>query len=450
MRVALRFPARLGALVLVTALLPTQGCVLEWIDYVTKLTQLASAGDEYRVRDLRVLAMEAEPAELRYPLSFLDEDASGEPLTLRARAFAYDPRGGEVQASFSVCVRSADDFNFVPLIDDLGEHTCVDVSEALSTDPSVARSLQPVERTVTAGPARGGGRLSDLDYQLHFDGEAVRGLAGKVRSALPELDPANVGRFQLLLVLRVSRVWLGTPEDEWAVLPLEARPALRDADPDEVATFLEENGAELCDPDSPRECVDPRYGGDPGYDPSQRDEVGGECGDGRTQVGEECDAPEEGWCTDECTIKVCETICAVDGPALEPRLFGVDVVEDGGLFGEARLSPTDDAELHDGDVVPLRPGERMWLQAVVRVDEGEELPEEDWRETGLRWYVFGDGSIVAPTDAFGSFSQGAIGSVEYASSAEAHQAGDREPLVIVAGGRAQRVLTLELAFESLR
>lgn len=452
---------RASALLALVALALAQGCVLEWVDYFSKLTQLGTGTGEHRVLDLRVLAIEAAPAELRYPLAFLDESADGSSgtLALRVEPFVYEPRGGDVDIAWSVCARQSSSLYGAPPLDSLGDASCLDADEAARFTGDVATSLAPLTTVVKASDEPGG-RLPGLERTLYVDGPALRALLAIAEADLSEEARTSMQRhLELLVVLRVSRVWLGTPEDEWAVLAVPVAPDLANAEPARLEAFLDEHDAELCEPDTTRDCTDPAQVFEPPEDFELPPDATMECGNGVLEWFEQCDPPLAGSCTEACMLdNICERTCILTLPANQvPLVYGVDRPDGIAYAQPPRATTVDDAALHDGDTVTLHPGEQVFFEAVV----DERVFAEDFALVGhgqsfatetpqLRWYTFGDGNLAAPVDFDGSYAgQGYNGGVLYASSADLHQPGEREPFVlVVADGRGgMRVVTLELAFE---
>lgn len=449
----MRAMVRLSLLFLVVTLALTQGCLLEWVDYFTKLSQTNSAGDPHRVRDLRVLAMEAQPAELRIPLEAYDDDHEASRVDLQVTAYAYDPRGGEVEAGFRLCL--------LPRLASFGggenvveSSTCLETGDVDNLPAAVAASLVPPSRVVTADSPATGGRLQGLEHTFHLDDAALRLLLEKAGG-----DASHLRGFELVLGLQVSRVWLGERETEWAVLRLPAGPDLGDAaNPALLQAFLDDEQAELCDPEAPRDCVDPVIV--ERFPPNEGGPLSGDaqCGDGFVEQNEQCDPPLDGECTEECQIaNLCERTCAFALPRNErPFVYGFDRIDEAQPFTLPRFSAASDAALHDGDVITLSPGDALGLLAVV--DEAS-VQQQTYPHGGdavfdeylqPRWYAFGPhGDFSEPRDFDGNFEGGTSAAVVYQSSAEGHSLGDREPVVLVTaddrGGMT--VVTLELAFE---
>lgn len=467
------------------ALASSTGCILEWVEWVQTLSTLGTAGDEHRVQDLRVLAIEAEPAELRYRLGVFEEGGDAlPPLTLSLEAFAYDPRGGEIQTTLQLCPKEAEVGRFFngAVID---FSACVGGEELGGLEPEVAAALAPIDRVLDADPTLPAGRIDGLTWRYVLTPAAQRAMLARAGVTDPVLHDVNVQ-----VVLRVSREFAGQRETEWAVLPISMRADLLAAGDEElVERALEEEERIICLPSDPqRDCIEPAWIPPPVPGPS-------ECGDEIVEGEEQCDPPDGLFCDDACQLlNVCERSClAYTEPNERPRAFGFDrdvTIQQGqgGEIPRARLADVDDTDLPPGAELPVSPGAAVSLAVVLDAasrqlyalpgggaivedprgrpdvdigdderppppDEPPALPEQTRtleEELATSWYIVGsDGAIDAPLTFDGLFvDQGFTGAIRYRTSVD-RQAGDRDPIfVVVNDGRGgMDVVHVELVYE---
>lgn len=408
------------------------GCVVEWLDWFDQIGNLDRVGDEYRVRDLRVLALEVDPPEIVYPAEVLtlDEDDARldemPPLRVRARGFAFDPRGGEISVGLQLCAGPYLD----PFLARATAFDCPEPDELAALPADVAAALSPIARTVAArvdeDPA---GPVDDLDFEFELSARALRELARQAGQTEPDLPPV-VAQVQLQVSRRVD----GQAENEVAVLPLYLRAdVLSDTAPPEVREAVLSNwNAEVCDPESPPDCIPAFPLGDP--------EAPHECGDLLVEGPELCDPPDGQLCDDECRIiGACAFTCVYDTPPnTRPRLYGFDAPSD--VVMEPRLSLVDDAEIRPGGVVRTAPGSIVHLRAVLdeaRVSERHMVvpppsfgpPSQTTDSLSFGWYLVGnDGDIVNPRE----FDNRAYvpGAISYQAPTD-RAPGDRDVIFVV-------------------
>jgi hypothetical protein len=442
------------------------GCIGEWIQYFEQIGAFGTFDDEYRVQDLRVLALEVEPPELRFPPEVLTLDvddpvfAALPPVRVRVEGYAYDPRGSEVAVELQLCAGPRSDF--FSSDDPFGGanvNVCASSGSTSDLPPDVAALLLPQRRTVVADVDEPGGRLPGLVWDLELGPRVLRELALRGGDELPTLDGVEVE-----VVMRVSTREHGELEAEWAVMPIVARPDLfaDDADPQARQDALDRANAEVCetsyepsdDPPSPdepppgaapeRDCIDPAYlfVEDPDSPPV--------CGNGVIERDEHCEPefaeffPFE--CGDDClfTAPVCERSCYfVLPPNTRPTVHGVDVV--GFVDYEPRRSDDANADVSSGGEVSASPGDVVRLQAVLGDERelrqntiggadgfGPRGPAAVFEEhQSMGWYVVGPlGAIVEPTAQGAFVDQGFTGAIGYSTPVE-RSAGDEDSVFLV-------------------
>lgn len=250
---AFRLSSRTIALLM--PLLLIGGCYMQdWLRFF----DFTVAKDAYRVRDLRVLSIRAEPAGLLVDPRVLggqpDETLPGVDLAVVVDAF--DPRGGAVAATISLCsgeeVRDGYSAYSVDLVQEPEGMTVAELVRGCAEVGVRSGELRGVAAPTTEDPF---GPVTGLAAHFHLRPSDLRMLASAVPSGLQDWTGAT-----LYIVAEVTRTIEGTLESETALLPMELR---RDAthptlDEQERAAVLEELGAErFCDEELLDDCVWP-------------------------------------------------------------------------------------------------------------------------------------------------------------------------------------------------
>jgi hypothetical protein len=430
--------ARLRLLRLLCAAIACAGAGACWPGWMEMFEQTPSS--EHRVEDLRVLAIDVEPASITVPaaLAYSDDGASLE-LSITPRIF--DPRGGTIELGVSLC-GSRDRFT-----------QCSGGGIAVTqrtVQAHGARPLGPVDETVRVTLTRA--QLAQLwaDVEVEF----------------PSLIPITV-----LINVSVVREVDGVTEREVAVLPLEARVNPLDAlVPNEDLRAVSLTRCASLDEDL--QC-----GGT---------QVTAVCGDDEIGPGEACDPPVIDMCSDVCqSVAFCPSqlpaLCArAATPNQRPLIAGL--IESSDLF-----VPVFDVEPDylPGARIPTQRGARLSIVPVLRSADQElralsqgaafegfgpgdtPLPVDDGatddegygcaplpsftcpmpESLSTRFYIAdGDAEIVAPSDEAGSYigNSGGHAGVTLFVGDEAGEV----PLVIVvsdgAGGMSVASFTLDV------
>jgi hypothetical protein len=395
---------------------------------------------EHRVEDLRVLAVDVEPASITVPAA-LAYASEGESLSLSLSPRIFDPRGGAIEMSVSLCA-SRDRFAQCS-----GDGIAV---TQRTVQAQGARPLGPVDETLRVTLTRA--QLAQLwaDVEVEF----------------PSLIPITV-----LINVSVVREVDGFTEREVAVLPLEARVDPLDAlVPDEDLRAVSLTRCASLDEDVP--C-----GGT---------QVTAVCGDDEIGPGEACDPPMIDSCSDTCqSVAFCPSqlpaLCARAAmPNQRPLIAGL--IESSELY-----VPVFDVEPDHlpGARIPTQRGARLSIVPVLRSADQElralsqggafegfgpgdtPLPVEDGASEDVsagcpplqgftcpmpeslstRFYIAdGDAEIVAPSDEAGNYL-GNYGGHVGVTLFVGDEAGE-VPLVIVvsdgAGGMSVASFTLDV------
>jgi hypothetical protein len=273
---------------------------------------------EHRVEDLRVLAIELEPASIVFTPTFARD--GGAPFTLQVRPVIFDPRGGDIDVDVSLCFTNNDGIS-----------------------PCASIGGEVVRRTVTASSDDPLG-IVELDETFTISHEVIVDLFDVAGVPITTIGGVHAG-----VVVNVSRVLDGKRERERAELffPVEVDPFGEGTTPELFA----ESAGDDCSDEPEDVCF-----------PGQEQEP--ECGNGIVEPPfEQCDPPEPGVC-DECfAIDFCQaaasTIC-IEPVAVNTRPLITAVF----VLGNGEVFPNENTpRIEPGGTIELTPGERRFVFA---------------------------------------------------------------------------------------
>ena len=275
------------------------------------------SGDEYRVRDMRVVGITVDPPEvLLAPAQRLNGLRAGEaaaPYALDVEVSVLDPRGGVVDVEVQLCPDPAPlgpPFStrlvaggLAPVEYDILA-SCAELDLRGAPD-AVRAAWAPRRRSALARATRltPGGRVDDLRFSFSLSSAALDHLFA--RWGDPEVTLAG---HTLFVAVRASRLYDGTRESEWAYVALALRTDLTHPDMPEalLRAALDPLGARVCDSLDDCRAQAPTF------------EV---CGDGVVEGIEQCDPPDGFACGEDCMLSspdTCADICL--GPMVKNAL----------------------------------------------------------------------------------------------------------------------------------